>query len=206
MVREAKVHTTVLVAQGILMIALGLALFWVRSTMTNIVFEATGCVVAVLLTAAGLLLIGVIDCIAGFALHRGHRRELHFYLFFAATAMVAGLFFWVSPWGSVQLLAVLAGLQGLIWGGWDLRFASHLRDHPQERKALRILGAITLALGVLLVIGMELTSRGALLLLATYVTYIGIHILLIGIYIYRPWKNILPPGKHVAPLPEAKLI
>ncbi len=206
MVREAKVHTTVLVVQGILMIALGLALFWVRSTMTNILFEATGCVVAVLLTAAGLLLIGVIDCIAGFALHRGHRRELHFYLFFAATAMVAGLFFWVSPWGSVQLLAVLAGLQGLIWGGWDLRFASHLRDHPRERKALRLLGAITLALGVLLVIGMEFTSRGALLLLATYVTYIGIHILLIGIYIYRPWKNILPPGKHVAPSPKTKLI
>ena len=42
MVREAKVHTTILVAQGILMIALGLAFFWVRSTMTNIVFEATG--------------------------------------------------------------------------------------------------------------------------------------------------------------------
>lgn len=174
--------------------------------MTNILFEATGCVVAVLLTAAGLLLIGVIDCIAGFALHRGHRRELHFYLFFAATAMVAGLFFWVSPWGSVQLLAVLAGLQGLIWGGWDLRFASHLRDHPRERKALLILGTITLTLGVLLVIGMEFSSRGALLLLATYVTYIGVHILLIGIYIYRPWKNILPPGKHIAPLPETKLI
>ena len=134
MVREAKIHTTILVAQGILMIALGLALFWVRSTMTNIVFEATGTVVAVLLTAAGLLLIGVIDAIGGLALHHGHRRELHFYLFFAALAMGAGLFFWLSPWGSVQMLAVLAGLQGLIWGGWDLRFASHLRDHPRERK------------------------------------------------------------------------
>lgn len=206
MVREAKVHTTVLVAQGILMIALGLALFWVRSTMTNIVFEATGCVVAVLLTAAGLLLIGVIDCIAGFALHRGHRRELHFYLFFAALAMGAGLFFWMSPWGSVQLLTVLAGLQGLIWGGWDLRFASHLRDHPRERKSLQLLGAITLALGVLLVIAMEFTSRGALFLLASYVTYIGIHILLIGIYIYHPWKKALPPGRNVDPLPNTKLI
>jgi uncharacterized membrane protein HdeD (DUF308 family) len=206
MVREAKVHTTVLVAQGILMIALGLALFWVRSTMTNIVFEATGCVVAVLLTAASLLLIGVIDCIAGVALHHGHRRELHFYLFFAALAMGAGLFFWMSPWGSVQLLAVLAGLQGLIWGGWDLRFASHLHDHPRERKALRLLGAITLALGVLLVIAMEFTSRGALFLLASYVTYIGIHILLIGIYIYHPWKRVLPSGRNVDPLPDTKLI
>lgn len=205
MIREAKIHTTVLIVQGILMIALGLALFWVRSTMTSIVFEATGSVVAVLLTAAGLLLIGVIDAIGGVALHHGHRRELHWYLFFAALAMGAGLFFWVSPWGSVQLLAVLAGLQGLIWGGWDLRFASHLSDHPRERKALRFLGAITLALGVLLVIGMELTSRGALFLLATYVTYIGIHILLIGLYIYHPWKNILPPGKHIDAISETKL-
>ena len=204
MVREARVHTTVLVAQGILMIALGLALFWVRSTMTNILFEATGCIVAVLLTAACLLLIGVIDGIGGLALHRGHRRELHCYLFVAATAMVAGLFFWISPWGSVQLLAVLAGLQGLIWGGWDLRLASHLCDHPRERRSLRVLGAIMLALGALLVIGMELTSRGALFLLATYVTYIGIHILLIGVYIFHPWKNVLPPGKHVDSLPETK--
>ncbi|MHB1673306.1 MAG: hypothetical protein ACYCSP_03570 [Acidobacteriaceae bacterium] len=206
MVREAKVHTTVLVAQGILMIALGLALFWVRSTMTNILFEATGCIVAVLLTAAGLLLIGVIDAIGGLALHRGHRRELHFYLFFAALAMGTGLFLWVSPWGSVQLLTVLAGLQGLIWGGWDLRFASHLRDHPRERRALRFLGALTLVLGVLLVIGMEFTSRGALLLLATYMTYIGVHILMIGLYIYRPWKKVLPSGTHVGPLVETKLL
>ena len=187
------------------MIALGLALFWVRSTMTNIVFEATGCVVAVLLTAASLLLIGVIDAIGGLALHHGHRRELHFYLLFAALAMGAGLFFWLSPWGSVQLLAVLAGLQALIWGGWDLRLASHLGDHPRERKSLRLLGAITVALGVLLVIGMEFSSRAALFLLATYVTYIGIHILLVGIYICRPWKCALPPGKSIDPLPETKL-
>lgn len=206
MVREAKVHTTVLVAQGILMIALGLALFWVRSTMTNIVFEATGVVVAVLLTAAGLLLIGVIDGIGGLALHHGHRRELHFYVFFAALAMGAGLFFWLSPWGSVQILAVFAGLQGLIWGGWDLRFASHLRDHPRERKAMRLMGGVTLLLGALLVIGMELTSRGALFLLAAYVTYIGIHILLIGLYIYHPWKKMLPPGTPVNPLPDTKLV
>jgi hypothetical protein len=71
---------------------------------------------------------------------------------------------------------------------------------------MRLLGAVTLALGVLLVIGMEFTSRGALALLATYVTYIGIHILLIGIYIYHPWKNTLPPGKNVDALADTKLI
>lgn len=188
------------------MILLGLALFWVRSTMTNIVFAATGCVVAVLLTAAGLLLIGVIDCIGGLILGRCHRRELHWYLFFAALAMGTGLFFWLTPWGSVQLLAVLAGVQGLIWSGWDLRFASHLQDHPRERRAMRLLGVITLAMGALLVAGMEFTSRGALFLLATYLTYIGIHILLIGIYLYHPWKNILPRGRYVEPLPETKVV
>jgi hypothetical protein len=206
MIREAKVHTTVLVTQGILMIALGLTLFWVSSTMTNILFVATGCVVAVLLTAAGLLLVGVIDAIGGLALHKGHRRELHLYLFFAATAMAAGLFFWISPWGSVQLLALLAGLQGLFWGGWDLRFASHLKDHPRERRALRWMGAVTLVLGVLLIIGLELTSRGALLLLATYVTYIGVHILMIGLYICRPGKSCLPAEATVHSAPGAKLL
>lgn len=205
MVREAKIHTTILVAQGILMIALGLALFWVRSTMTDILSEATGCVVAVLLTAAGLLLIGVIDGIGGLALHKGHRRELHFYLLFAAISMAAGLFFWMSPWSSVQLLVLLAGLQGLFWGVWDLRFASHLRDHPRERKALRLMGVITLVLGVLLIFGMEFTRRGALLLLATYLTYIGVHILMLGLYICRPWKKVLPPGTPVDAMAGTKL-
>jgi uncharacterized membrane protein HdeD (DUF308 family) len=206
MVREAKVHTTVLVAQGIVMIALGLALFWVRSTITNILFEASGCVVAVLLMAAGLLLIGVIDGIGGLALHKGHRRELHCYLLFAAISMVVGLFLWMSPWGSVQLLALLAGLQGLFWGGWDLRFASHLRDHPRERKALRLMGMITLVLGALLILGMEFTSRGALLLLASYLTYIGVHLLMIGFYIYRPWKKVLQPGTPVDAMAATKLM
>ncbi|MGO8718943.1 MAG: HdeD family acid-resistance protein [Acidobacteriaceae bacterium] len=206
MIKEAKIHTTVLVAQGIVMIALGLTLFWVSSTMTNILFEATGCVVAVLLTAAGLLLIGVIDAIGGLVLRKGHRRELHFYLLFAAISMVAGLFFWVSPWSSVQLLALLAGLQGLFWGGWDLRFSSHLKDHPRERRALRLMGAITLGLGVLLIIGLEFTSRGALLLLAIYLTFIGVHILMIGLYIHRPWKKILPPGAPVDAVAGTKLL
>lgn len=205
MVREAKVHTTVLIVQGVLMIGLGLALFWVSSTMTNILYEVAGCIVAVLLTAACLLLIGVIDCIAGLTIRKGHRRELHFYLFFGATSMIAGLFFWFSQWGSVQILVTLAGLQGLFWGVWDLRFASHLKDHLRERRALRILGGITLGLGLLLVAGMELSSRGALTLLACYLTYIGIHVLMIGLYIYRPWKNVTHSGKSVDGLARAKM-
>lgn len=115
MVREARIHTTVLIIEGLLMIGLGLTLFWVSTTMTNIFFEATGSIVAVLITATGLLLVGVIDCIAGLAVHRNHRRELHVYLLLGITSLVAGLFFWLSTWGSVQLLALLAGLQGLVW-------------------------------------------------------------------------------------------
>ena len=111
--------------------------------------------------------------------------------------MIAGLFFWFSQWGSVQILVTLAGIQGLFWGVWDLRFASHLKDHPRERRALRILGGIALGLGLLLVAGMELSSRGALALLAGYVTYIGIHVLMVGLYIYRPWKNVTHSGKSV---------
>ncbi len=190
MVREARVHTTVLIVQGLLMIGLGLTLFWVSTTMTDILSEVVGCIVAVLLTAAGLLLIGLIDLIGGLTIHKKHRRELHFYLFFAVTSMLAGLFFWFSPWGSVQILAGLAGLQGLFWGSWDFRFASHLFDHPRERRALRMMGGITLALGLLLILGMELGNRLALLLLASYLTYIGIHILLIGLYLYRTWRRI----------------
>lgn len=188
MVREARVHTTVLMVQGALMIGFGLTLFWLGKTITDIFSEIAGCIVSVLLTAALLLLLGIIDCIGGLTIRKGHRRELHFYLFSGATSMVLGSILWFSPWGSVQVLAVLAGLQGLFWAMWDLRFASHLSDHPRERGGLRILGFTTLALGLALVTGMELRSHLALLLLASYVTYIGIQILMVGFYIYRHWN------------------
>ncbi len=204
MVREAKVHTIVLIVQGLFMIALGLTLFGVSSSMTNILFEAAGSLEAVLLTAAGLLLMGVIDLIGGLAIRKGHRRELHIYLLIAATSMLAGLFFWFSPVASVQILTTMAGLQGLFLGVWDLRFASHLRDHPRERKALHGMGGIALGLGLLLIASIELASRGALLLLACYLTYVGIHILIIGLYIYRHARGVSHPRKAVDDLTAAK--
>jgi hypothetical protein len=73
---------------------------------------------------------------------------------------------------------------------WDLRFSSHLSDHPRERNGLRVLGVTTLALGLALITGMELRSQLALLLLASYVTYIGIQILMVGFYIYRHWNYV----------------
>src|SRR5665213_2445854 len=190
MLRKAGVHMIVLIIQGVLMIGLGLTLFWMNSTMTNILFEAIGSIVAVLLAAACLLLVGVIDCIVGLTIRKGHRRELHLYLLFGATATIAGLFFWFSPFASVQILVVLAGVQRLFLGIWDVRLASHLKDHPRERRALHFLGAISLTLGLLLVGSVELASRGALMLLACYLTFIGIHILTIGLYIYHPWNNV----------------
>lgn len=197
MVRKAKVHTIVFIIQGILMIGLGLTLFWVSTTMTNVLFVAAGCIVAVLLTAACLLLAGVIDCIGGLTIRSGHRRELHLYLLFGATATIAGLFFWLSPFASVQILVGLAGVQALFLGTWDLRLATHLKDHLRERRALHILGAISLAFGFMLVASMELASRSALMLLACYLTCIGIHLVMAGLYIYRPWKDSRNPRRPI---------
>lgn len=204
MVREGKVHTTVMVLQGLLTVGLGLTLFWISATMTNILFEIAGCVATVLLTAACLLVVGVIDCVGGLAIRKGHRRELHIYLLAGATSMIAGLFFWLNAEASVQILATLAGLHGLFWGAWDLRFASHLRDHPRERRLLRVLGGITIGLGVLLAAGMELSSWSAVTLLACYLTYIGVHILLIAMYIVSPWKHIPHKGKVIDHLARAR--
>ena len=111
--------------------------------------------------------------------------------------MIAGLFFWFNSEASVQILAALAGLQGLFLGIWDLRFASQLKDHPRERRALRILGGLALGLGLLLVMGMEFSSWRALTVLACYFTYIGIHILIIGLYILRHRKGDFHSGKFV---------
>jgi len=197
MIPGMKTRMIVLIIQGALMVALGLTFFWVSTTMTNTIFEAVGSVVTVLLAAACLLLLGIIDCIAGLTIHKGHRRELHAYLLFGATATIAGLFLWLSPLASVEILVVLAGIQGIFLGIWDLRLAFHLKDHPREKRALHVLGAISLVFGLMLVASMEITSRGELVLLACYLTYIGIHILTAGLYIYHPWKDVSHLRKSV---------
>ncbi len=189
MVREAKVRTTILLVQGILIAGLGITLFSISSTMTSQLFDLGGSIGAVLLISACLVIAGAIDFVGGLTIGKGHRRELHTYLLIGAISILAGVFFWFSDAATVQILAMLAGLHGLLWGIWDLRFASHLKDHPRERKLLLVLGAITIVLGVLLVAGIELSSRSAITLLACYLTYIGAHILLIAAYMIRPWKH-----------------
>jgi len=189
MTQEGKVHTVVLISQGLLMLGLGLSLFWLKTTMTSILFEVTGCIVAVLLTGACLLLASIVDYIGGLAIPKGHRRELHLYIISGSILMMVGLFLWVSPYASVQALAIIAGIHGIFWGILDLRLASHLEDHCRERKALRILGGVAMGIGILLIAGPELSSRDAVMLLACYLTYIGIHLVMIGIYIFHPWKK-----------------
>ena len=108
---------------------------------------------------------------------------------FGATLMMVGLFLWVSPYASVQALAIIAGIHGIFWGILDLRLASHLEDHCRERKALRILGGVAMGIGILLIVGPELSIRDAVMLLACYLTYIGIYLVMIGIYIFHPWKK-----------------
>ena len=66
------------------------------------------------------------------------------------------------------------------------------------------MGGITLGLGLLLIASIVLASRGALLLLACYLTYVGIHILIIGLYIYRHARAVSHPRKAVDDLTTTK--
>jgi hypothetical protein len=68
-------RTKLMLTHGYAMLALGLALFYIRATMTNLFFYVFGGALALLLVAGSFLFIAVVDwiCAAGLGCHQVSR-------------------------------------------------------------------------------------------------------------------------------------
>ncbi len=187
MVRAWKVRTPFLMWHGVLMLCLGMALYFLGSFMTTPKVEALGYSVAVLLTALCLLGPGIIACIKGIAHGAWRSRKSYIYMLAIVASLACWLVFWINQSTplDIHLLVLLAGLHGIFWGMWYLGLAFRLQGQTRKVGLLCLLAGTTSAVGLVLATQSQLTDTIAVVAVACYTTWIGVQILLTAPYLFR---------------------
>jgi len=157
--------------------------------MTNPRVEGSGYIAAVLLTAACLLGQAVVACIGVLANGTWCRREFYIYLFVGVFSVVCWLVFWLNRLAPLDMIVLLAGLQGLFWSMWYVGLAFHLQASRRKAGMLCVLAGTTAALGIILSTQSNLSDISAVTAVACYITWIGIQTLLTAPYLFRNWEG-----------------
>lgn len=185
MVKTWNLGRIFLMGPGVLMLCLGMALFSLGSLMANPMLDKLGYTMTVVLTALCLLIAGVYLWVL--ENRARHRHPVPIYLLVGAFSIVCWLIFWLiqSAPLDIRLLVLLAGLHGLFWGLWYVRLALHFQAYAKKAVVLSVLAATTSSMGIILATQSELTQLSAVTVVACYMTFIGIQILLTTVYLYR---------------------
>lgn len=174
-----------LMANGVLMLGLGMGLFALGSVMTNPVFEDSCYVVAILLTSLCLLITGAYYGALAIVDHR--RCPISFYLLIGTLSIACWLILWLiqSATFDIPLLDLLAGFQGVFWGMWYMRLAFGLKAHRNKATLLCIQAATTSFLGVILATQSQISRLTSVTEVACYSGFLGVQILFSSAYLFR---------------------
>ena len=185
---------------GLLMLALGTAVFTTEPMLTNPALEALGYQIDVVLTAvclvAALIHLGLLA-------KRSSRRQMGVYLLILELLLACWLYLWVARSSPLDLriLLLLAGCHGVLWGMWHLKLASQLRAYPVSAALLSIFAATTSAGGLIIATQASLTRLTAVTLVACYTLYVGVCMLTMDLLLYRVLEETESalPGNQASP-------
>ena len=186
MAKKLKVRSrSLLIGHGMLMLSLGMALFFLSTLISDPHFEKIGYVAANALTAACLLIPASVFTV--FAKRLRHPRPMVVYLSVCALSIACWVTFWFVQFSPVDVpsLALLAGLHGVFWSLWYVRLALNFKGYPVKATLLSILAASMPFLGAILATQAELSPVRAVTMVAGYAMYIGISTLSMTVYLFR---------------------
>ena len=206
MAKVCKVGTPFVMWHGVLMLGLGIALFFLGSLMTTPRFEASGYIAAVFLTAACLLAPAMVACVRILENAAWRSRRFYVYLLAGMPLMACWLVYWLrqSDPLDINLLGLLAGLHGIFWGVWYARLAFHLKADTRKAAMLCILAGTTSAIGIVLAARPQLTTTVSVTAVACYAMFLGVQILLTAPYLFRSWENGMAEEVSAGHLAQAK--
>ena len=184
-----KVGTPLVMGHGVFLLCLGMALCSLGSFLTNPKVEALGYMVAVFLTAICLLGQAIVACIRVLANGTWHRREFYIYILVGLFAIACWLVFWLYRLAPLDMLVLLAGLQGLFWSLWYVGMTFHLQGSPRKAGILCVLAGTTSTMGIILSTQSGLSDISAVTEVACYITWIGTQTLLTVPYLFRNWED-----------------
>src|SRR5580698_8753303 len=115
MFRSLKIRAYVLLVQGGMILALGLAFLYLRADMTDSIFDIGDVVVAVMLTVAALVVAALADWIAALGEGAEHFRRFTFYLLMGLGLLMAVGFLVYSHYRTLALMLTFAAAHALIY-------------------------------------------------------------------------------------------
>jgi hypothetical protein len=169
-----------MIAQGIAMIAVGLALLFLRATMTIGLFTLLGSILSILLITASLLFIAVTDILSSIGLASRHLPHLRGILISTATAAAAGALVILLGPMTIRTACCVFAVYSLILSAAKVHLATHWAGTAQVRAMTWLLAAIALffvgLLPILAFFGAD--ERNALVAIAAYSIFMGVQVLL----------------------------
>jgi hypothetical protein len=163
---------------GFAMLALGLSLFYIRATMTDLWFYVFGGACAMLLIVASLLFIAALDWLCAAGLGRRQVSRLRGLLFLSTVVAACGVFLVLYPGANIRMLCYVLAAYALALSLGKFGLARAWIGTRLQQLVMYVLAAIAAAFGTALLVVAGQDDRDALLVLATYSLFMGLQMLL----------------------------
>jgi hypothetical protein len=197
-----KTRVRLMTIHGFAMLALGLALFYIRATMTNLLFYVIGGAFALLLVAASLLFIAGVDWICAAGLGRRQVSRLRGFLFLSTAAAACSVFLILYPGSTVRMLCYVLAVYALSLSLGKFGLAKSWNGTIREQAVMYILAGVALAFSAALVAFAGEDDRESLAVVATYSLFMGFQMLLT---MYFMQQQALKPTEPAAGLNRAQV-
>jgi hypothetical protein len=197
-----KTRVRLMTIHGFAMLALGLALFYIRATMTNLLFYVIGGAFALLLVAASLLFIAGVDWICAASLGRRQVSRLRGFLFLSTAAAACSVFLILYPGSTIRMLCYVLAVYALSLSLGKFGLARSWNGTKREQAVMYILAGVALAFSAALVAFAGQDDRESLAVVATYSLFMGFQMLLT---MYFMQQQALKPTEPAAGLNQAQV-
>lgn len=197
MLKDMHLRSDVLIVHGVLALLLGGVFLYVGASISNLFFEALAVILALILSAAALLLAAVTDWIAAVGEGPRHRETFLFYAGSGAVLAIAAVAVGCMPEASTEWLVLLGAGHALVFGTVALFWGSRIYRHRSEQGLLLAAGAISVLFSGVIA-GLAATRAS----IAEQIGILGLYLLFAGIkMLCLSWglhRSALMAGAHTA--------
>lgn len=192
--RKEATRAWLMIMHGVAMVALGLELFYIRAAMTNRFYVVFGFALAMLLIAASLLFIAVLDWICAAGLGPQQASKLRWLLILSTAAAASSVFLLLDARSTVRLLCYFLALYSLLIGVGKVFLARYWKGTPGEQVGMYVLAGVSLAFSALLVLVAGRDERTALAVVAGYSLFVGLLMLFSAYYLRQQMAKTTVPA------------
>lgn len=180
-----KTRERLMLVHGCSMLLLGLALFYIRATMTSLFFYVFGGAFAFLLVAASLLFVAGIDWVCAAGVGRRQLSQLRGFLLMSTGVALCCVFLIFYPGATFQMLRFVLAAYALTMSVGKFELARSWKNSQGEQRVMYALAAMALAFAVCMVGVSGFGDRESLSMIAAYSLFLGLQMLLTMYFLKR---------------------